>query len=262
MKFSVCIELLFTEYRFVKRIEMAKKFNFDAVEFWDWKEKDIEAIRNECKNNGIEIAAFVGNTKGQMVNPDDNDKFIDGVKESINMAKDLNCQNLILTTNTLREDRSVAPLSKDISKNEKRENIIKVLTQLVPIAEDADVVLNIEPLNVIVDHKGYFLKYSNNGFDILKEISSSNVKLLYDIYHMQIMEGNIISNLINNINLIGHIHIADVPGRHEPGSGELNYKNIYEKLKEIDYKRFIGFEFIPSTSTKSSLSAVKNIFRF
>ena len=204
----------------------------------------------------------MGNTKGQMVNPGDNEVFINGVKESINIAKNLDCKNLILTTNILQRDRSVAPLAKEISKLEKKENILKVVSELDNVARSSGVILNIEPLNTITDHKGYFLTNSYDGFDMLRVINSRNIKLLYDIYHMQIMEGNIIENLVNNIDLIGHIHIADVPGRHEPGTGEINFINIFKVLNKVNYKGYVGFEFIPSSSTDLSLKIVKDIFKF
>jgi len=262
MKFSACIELIFNEYSFLERIKRAKEFNFDAIEFWDWKEKNLDSIKNECEKNNIEIAIFVGNTDGQMINPKDNERFVNGVKKSIEKAKYLNCKNLILTTNILQEDRSVKPLDFNITEKEKKDNLIFILNELKSIAEESKIVLNIEPLNTIVDHKGYFLRFSKDGFDLLKEINSQYIRLLYDIYHMQIMQGNIINDLERNINLIGHIHIADVPGRHEPSTGEINYENIYKKLKTLSYSGFIGFEYIPSKSTGESLINVRRIFKF
>jgi len=205
MKFSACIELIFNEYSFLERIKRAKEFNFDAIEFWDWKEKNLDSIKNECEKNNIEIAIFVGNTDGQMINPKDNERFVNGVKKSIEKAKYLNCKNLILTTNILQEDRSVKPLDFNITEKEKKDNLIFILNELKSIAEESKIVLNIEPLNTIVDHKGYFLRFSKDGFDLLKEINSQYIRLLYDIYHMQIMQGNIINDLERNINLIGHI---------------------------------------------------------
>ncbi len=262
MKFSACIELLFTEYPFLERIKKSKESNFDAIEFWDWKEKDLEATREECEKNQIGVAIFVGNTVGQLVNPNDNDKFIIGVKDSIEKARILKCENLILTTNILQEDRSVKPLDFDISESEKKENMILVLNELKPIAEDSGIILNIEPLNTLVDHKGYFLQYSREGFDLIEEVGSKNIKVLYDIYHLQIMQGNIISDIEKNIDQIGHFHIADVPGRHEPGTGEINYKNIYKKISTLNYSGYLGFEYMPSVSTEESLKSVKEIFNF
>jgi hydroxypyruvate isomerase len=262
MKFSACIELLFTEVPFLERIKKAKEFSFDAIEFWDWKEKDLSAIKKECEKNQINVAIFVGNTVGQMVNPKDNDRLIDGVKGSIEKAKYLNCKNLILTTNILQEDRSVVPLNFKISEEEIKNNLLVVLNELKEVAEDSDTILNIEPLNTLVDHKGYFLKYSRDGFNLVKEVNSKNIKVLYDIYHLQIMQGNIISDIEKNFDLIGHFHIADVPGRHEPGTGEINYKNIYKKIRDLGFSGFIGFEYIPLRSTEESLTEVNEIFNF
>ncbi len=262
MKYSTCIEMLFDEVPFIQRIKKAKENNFDAIEFWDWKEKDIEKIRDECIENDIGVAAFVGNTKGQMVNPDDNAEFVSGVEESIKIAKELQCNSLLLTTNILGEDRSAMPTPAGLTEKDIKRNIENVLSELAPIAEKSGITMVLEPLNVLVDHPGYFLDNSKIGFDILNRINSPNIKLLYDIYHMQIMEGNIINTLEKNIDLIGHIHIADVPGRREPGTGEINYSNIYNKLIELDYKNFTGFEYQPLNSTEDSLLSIRNIFNF
>ncbi len=262
MEFSACIELLFTEVPFLKRIEKAKEFNFDAIEFWNWKDKDFINIQKECEKNQIAVAIFVGNTVGQMVNPKDNNKLINGVKDSIEKAKYLNCKNLILTTNILQEDRSVVPLNFKISEEDKKNNLLLVLKELKKVSEESDIILNIEPLNTLVDHKDYFLKYSREGFNLVEEVNSKNIKVLYDIYHLQIMQGNIISDIEKNFDLIGHFHIADVPGRHEPGTGEINYKNVYKTIRSLNYTGFIGFEYIPSISTENSLTSVKKIFNF
>lgn len=134
--------------------------------------------------------------------------------------------------------------------------------ELDDIAKESDIILNLEPLNVIVDHRGYFLRNSSMGFNILKAINSKNIKILYDIYHMQIMEDNIIRNIEENVDLIGHIHIADVSGRHEPRTGELNFSNILRALEKIGYNGYIGFEYIPLNNTEASLESVKSIFKF
>jgi len=103
----------------------------------------------------------------------------------------------------------------------------------------------IEPVNLI-DHKGCFLSRCEEGFKLIREVGSPNVKLLYDFYHQQITEGNLIGNAIKNFDLIGLFHVGDVPGRHEPGTGEINYKNIFKALKEKGYEGYIGLEFMPT----------------
>lgn len=105
--------------------------------------------------------------------------------------------------------------------------------------------LVIEPLNTLVDHKGYYLDRSKEGFQIVNEVDSPFVKVLYDIYHMQIMEGNIISTINQNIDKIGYFHAAGVPGRHELYIGELFYFNIFKAIKSTDFKGYVALEYFP-----------------
>lgn len=262
MKFSSCIELMFTEYPFLERIKKAKEFNFDAVEFWEWDNKDLEKVKKTCEENEITIAVFGAGQAGQMVDPRDNEKVIERMGQAIETANYMDCHNLILTANILQEDRSVKPLDIELTAEEMKDNITQVLMETKDKAEKSGVVLNLEPLNSIVDHKGYFLNDSETGFEIIKEVDSKNVRLLYDIYHLQIMQGNLMDDIEKNYDLIGYFHIADVPGRHEPGTGEINYENIYKKLRALGYKGFIGFEYMPVKSTEDSLKRVREIFDF
>ena len=105
--------------------------------------------------------------------------------------------------------------------------------------------LVIEPLNTYVDHAGYYLWSSDEAFQIVGEVNSPNIKVLFDIYHQQIMEGNIIPRIRKNINSIGHFHAAGSPGRHELDSGEINYPNIFEAIGEAGYTGYIGLEYFP-----------------
>ena len=100
----------------------------------------------------------------------------------------------------------------------------------------------LEPLNILVDHMGYYLVTSKEGFDVIREVNSPNVKLLFDVYHQQTSEGNLISNIRNNIDLIGHIHLGDVPGRKEPGTGEINYRNVFKAICESGYTGYCALE--------------------
>ena len=124
-----------------------------------------------------------------------------------------------------------------------------MLKKCAPLAQKGGITLVLEPLNTLVDHKNYFLSDPDRAFELIDAVASGNVKLLFDIYHMQIMKGNVIERLQKNIDRIGYIHAADVPGRHEPGTGELSYKNIFAALKEAGYNGFIGFELSPEAGS-------------
>src|SRR5690606_477286 len=155
-----------------------------------------------------EVASFCVDPMGRLVDPATHDEFLEGVRSTIEQAKRFGVKALIVTVGQERAE---------VSRDEQREAIIAALRQAAPLAEAAGVTLSVEPLNVLVDHKGYFLSTTDEALEILEAVNSPAVKLLYDVYHQQITEGNLIARITEHKDAIGHIHIADVPGRHEPG---------------------------------------------
>jgi hydroxypyruvate isomerase len=127
---------------------------------------------------------------------------------------------------------------------------------LAAAAEKSNVTLVLEALNTIVDHSGNFLASTRQADELIRSVNASRIKILYDIYHMQIMEGNIIYTLNRYIDSIGYIHIADVPGRHEPGTGEINFANVIKTLEKLKYDGIIGFELTP---LQDSTTAVRRL---
>lgn len=159
---------------------------------------------------------------------------VKNMEESVRTAKELNCSSLIV-------------LAGDIdSRVESQKNIIiDNMKRIVDLAVKENIIVNIEELNSLVDHKGYYLASSAIGFEIVKSADCENIKFLYDIYHMQIMEGNIIANITQNIGLIGHIHAAGVPGRHEPFKGENDYSYIIKAIEDAGYLGILGWNILP-----------------
>ncbi len=259
MKYSACIEMLFTEYPFVERIYRAKKAGFDAVEFWEWQAKDLKAIKKALRETALRVGIFQGNTEGRMTNPQDKDLYIAGVMKSLEAAKMLGSKFLFLMSDILKADRTVEELASPLSAEQKREATMTVLRALRPLAERERITFVIEPLNTYVDHRGYSLNHTQPAFEMVREIGSPHIKVVYDIYHMQIMEGNIIQTIKDNMGEIGYVHIADVPGRNQPGTGELNYPNIFKALRELKYKGIVGFEFTPKG--ESSAKVVRDAFK-
>jgi len=252
MKASVCIEMIFTEVPFLDRIDKAAALGFDAVEFWNWDDKDLPAIQAAVERAGLGIASFQSNLGGTLIHPDQRERFVAGIKKSLGKAQEMGAPALFLLTDELGEDRSVRFQFPELSAEDKYQSVLDGLKALAPLAEEAGVTLVLEPLNVHVDHPGYFLNRSGVGLDLVRAVDSPHIKLLYDIYHMQVMEGNIIDTLTRNLDVVGHIHVADVPGRHEPGTGELNYANIFQALREAGYDRYVGFEFEPTVTSEQA----------
>lgn len=261
MKASVCIEMIYTELPFLERIEAAADQGFDAIEFWNWDNKDMPAIKEAVHSAGIEIATFQSNRGGTLINPTHREDFISGIKDSFDMAQEMNTKKLFLLTDELGDDRSVKYQFPELSETEKYESVLSGLEELAALAESAGITLVLEPLNNLVDHAGYWLKQSEVGFDLVRKINRSNIRLLFDIYHQQITEGNIISRLINNLDVIGHVHVADVPGRHQPGTGELNFENILRELSNSGYQEYVGLEFEPTITSEVAASQALELIK-
>ena len=248
-KISVCVEMVYDDDPFHDRVARAADAGADAVEFWDWREKDLNAIEEAATDADVPIVGCVAG--GVLTDPEQADDTVETIRESIETAADLECPSLIATTGQDQEG---------LDRETQHDNIVEVLSRVAPDAEKAGVTLVLEPLNTAVDHPGYFLTTSTEGYEIVEEVGSPNVKLLYDIYHQQITEGNVIDNVTENIDLIGHFHLADVPGRHEPGTGELNYTNILEAIDETDYDGYVGCEFSPTGDADDAMDAVFDCF--
>ena len=251
MKYSICIEPLFEKIPFEVRIKVVNQIGFNTIEFWDPEGKDLDKLNEECRKYNISIAVCtVKNPWGdKRLNAPTKD-FIKNLEDTIPLLRKIKCKRVIVLAGELQKDKSF---------DFQRLHIVESLKEAAKIAEDQNIEIVLEALNSYVDHKDYFLDSSRLGFEIIKEVASSHVKLLYDVYHMQIMEGNIISNIKNNIEFIGHFHSAGVPGRHELYTGELNYKNIIKEIKNSGYKKYFGVEYWPSIGGKESL---KQTFEF
>ena len=254
MKSSVCIEMVFTEYPFLERIERTAEAGFDAIEFWNWDNKDLPAIKAAVDKAGLGIAAFQANLGGTLVHPGHRDSFVASIRKSLDKAQELGAPSVFLLTDELGDDRSVRFQFPELGEEEKYQSVLGGLAALAPLAEEAGVTLVLEPLNTRADHPGYFLNRSHIGFELVREVDSPHIKVLYDIYHMQVMEGNVIETLTGNLDVIQHVHVADVPGRHQPGTGELNFGNIFRALREASYDKYVGFELDPTVPSEEAMA--------
>jgi len=142
---------------------------------------------------------------------------------------------------------------------EQGKALYENLCRATDILEKEDITLVLEPLNVLVDHPTEFLSSSKESFKLIRLVNSSRIKVLYDIYHQQITEGNIIDTICRNISLIGHFHSAGVPGRNELYKGELNYSEILRKIVSLDYDGYFGLEFIPTEPCDLSLKKIQEM---
>ncbi len=246
IRISVCVETVFKELPIAERIAKVKALGADAFEFWVWNNKDLEELERTQEELRFPLAAMVG-AKTPLTDPAAHGQVLEDIERSLEVAKKLKSRSLIVTSGAEQPDAS---------RQDQHDSIVQVLKKAAPLMERAGVTLVLEPLNVAVNHKGTYLYSSHEGFDILRSVNSPRVKMLYDIYHQQITEGNIIATIRDNIDWIGHFHLADVPGRHEPGTGELNYQNIFTAIGQTGYQEYVGCEFIPQGDPEQALGNV------
>ena len=231
------------------RIENIKKAGYDAVEFWFFGKMDVAEAAAACKANGVLVSDFVlnspdGRINGTLVNPADRPKYLEALKKDAERAHLLDCTKLITCTG------NEIP---GVPRAEQKAAIIETLSQAAVIAAKEGLTLLLEPLNTTVDHAGYYLASSAEGFDIIRAVNSPNIRLLFDCYHMQIMEGHLTASITENIGLIGHFHSAGVPGRHELFNGEINYPFLLSQIDKAGYTGLFGLEYSPLLPDEESL---------
>ena len=255
IRISACIEMLFAEYSFLERPAAAKAAGLEAIEFWGWANKDIDAVGEAVKAAGVEVAVCGVGTKDEKRSQAIRDYgllvkrnapiYAENLQETIEAVRPLGVRTLITTAGRELEG---------VPREEQRDAIIEAFKAAAPIAEKEGFTVVLEPLNILVNHQGYFLPSSHEAADILKAVNSPNIKMLFDIYHQQITEGNIIANLTQYMPWIGHFHTADNPGRHEFGTGEINYKSVFKAIDAAGYTGYVGLEYRPSPSVSSGRS--------
>ncbi len=252
MRLSVCVDALFRKEDFAQSVRRIKAVGCDAIEFWSWWDKDLDQVESAVKETGVTIAAFC--TKFiSLVDAAQREDYLEGLQASITVAKRLNCQQLIT---------QVGPELEGVPRAIQRKSLIEGLKACVPLLEQAGMTLLVEPLNTLIDHRGYFLSSSAEAFDIIKQVNNPHVRVLYDIYHQQIMEGNLLTTIKANMQWIGHFHAAGVPGRRELSSGELAYDRIFQAIAEAGFNGAVGLEYFPEHEAEAGLEQVRRLEAF
>jgi len=246
MKLSVCIDAVLADAPIDEALRIVKESGIDAFEFWAWWEKDLDQLLASRDRYELQIAAcctkFVS-----LVDPVVRPDYLTGLRESISAAKQLECPTLISQVGDYRDG---------VPREELRGSLIDGLKEAAPLLEASNITLVIEPLNELVDHPGYFLIRSDEAFDIVEQVGSKRVRVVFDIYHQQVSEGHLIQNLTANIDMIGHFHAAGNPGRHELSRGEIHYPAIFDAIRASGYQHYVGLEYWPLDDPSKGLRQV------
>ena len=259
MKFqkTACIEPMYTELPFLERFAAAKADGFDFVEFWGWPDKDLDAVKAAADAAGVGISGFNGDAELSLIDPARKEDYLDYLKRSVAVARKLGARSVTIHSNGLGEGGRVISSHPELSDTVKLCTMYGTLLECAKIAEDSGIAMNLEPLNITTDHVGNYLATTRMAAELTRMVGSPMVKVLYDVYHMQLNEGSLCDNIRAYGDQFGHIHVADAPGRHEPGTGEINYHSVFACLEQIGNQGLVGFEFVPKTSTAEAVKAVQ-----
>jgi len=267
VRLSVCLETVFTDLPVGVRIGKIAQAGFRHVEFWhpegtfDGKQvrfdlaKDAADLREACRRHGVAINDFAlhawdGSIGGSPVKAGDRQRYLAQIERMIEFAAAIGCTKGITLSGTA---------DSALSRVQMRRNLENALGAAAEIAAKADFTLLLEPLNTLVDHAGYYLDSTAEAAEVIRSIHSPHLRLLYDVYHMQIMEGKVIATIERNIDIIGHFHSAGVPGRAELFDTELNYPAILKRIDALGYEGCFGLEYFPRTPDhKASLEAIRS----
>jgi len=253
-RFSANLTMLFNEVDFLNRFERAAKAGFKGVEYlfpYGWSK---EQLVNELGRHGLQqvlhnlpAGDWQAGDRGIACLPGRAGEFQDGVGKAIEYAKALKCPRL----NCL-----VGKTPQGVSTEKIRQTLVNNLRFAAAAIEKEEIRFLIEPLNDR-DAPGFYLVHTWEAIQLMKEVNHPNLWLQYDIYHMQIMEGNLTKTIQENLGRIAHIQIADNPGRHEPGTGEINFINLFLSIDEMGYDGWIGCEYTPAGKTEDGLQWIQ-----
>ena len=246
-RYSACIEWLFAEDgdSFADRIRRAHASGLTAVEFWRWTDKDLDAIEAALKETGLAVTSLVAEPMIALTDAANRQAWLAGLAESVAVAKRLGAPVLIAQAGD-----DLAGFSRD----EQRVALTDTLKSGADILEGSGVRLGVEPLNIRIDHIGYFLDSTREGLDIVDDVGRPEIGIVYDIYHSAVMDERTEDVLDGRLDRVFHVHVADHPGRNEPGSGGIDLAHRLNWIFANGYDGAVGLEYRP---TRAGADAVK-----
>ena len=241
--------MMFSYCDFYSRFDEVKKCGIYTIEFWKWSNKIISKIQE----SGLNVSVFNLDSSDEelsyelsrgILNDGRVDDFLQALEESIPVYKAFGAKAMIVL------------IGENAPYNE--ENVLECLNAAKPMLNEYDVNLVIEPLNNI-DRVGYSMPYAKPVFELIRKVNSPHIKMLYDIYHQSMMGDFSMDDIRENIDIIGHFHIADAPGRNEPGTGKVDYISIIKDIKSLPYDGYIGLEYRATKKDGETFGFLKEV---
>jgi hydroxypyruvate isomerase len=253
MRFSACIEMLFVPESDdpAERVRLAKAAGFEAVEFWRWSNKDLDAMTRVLGETGMKLAGLVAEPFAELTRTGDHDRFLAGLEQSRDVALRLGAPMLICQS---------GPLLAGVERARQHEALTIAMERSADVLSGSGVRLGLEPLNDRVDHPGYYLTSTVEALDIMDAVNRPEIGITYDLYHSMVMDEVPEEVIGERARHIVHVHVADHPGRNQPGSGGLDLKHPLGWLEGQGYDGFVGLEFRPTEGTDAALMEMRRSF--
>ncbi len=244
-------------------LALARSHGYEGFEMFDWRNEEVRAAYAAAmREHGLEAVCLTAN-KGVrapgcgLTNPSEREGFLAEIESASRIAAEFSCRRLVVLTGFEREG---------VPRAEQTDSCVEGLRAAAPMLESAGMTVVIEPINTLVTRPGFFLAGGREGFEMLRRVDSPNVKLLFDIYHVQVTDGDLIRQIRDNIDLIGHFQIGDHPGRMQPGTGEINYRNVLRAIYDLQeagrFDGYAGLEYHPSVTLPQTMAEVRELATF
>src|SRR4051794_13000851 len=253
LELAVCSEMVFTELPLIDRVRRIDDLGF-AVEIWSWHDKDLDALAA----TGARFSSMTGYLQGDLIDPASADEVVRTAQLSVKAAETLGVPRLNLHTAELVDGKAARPRHR--TTGEMWLTAQRALDRVGRLGEAAGVTFCVENLNTVVDHPGVPLARAKDTLALIEGVGHPNVRMMLDLYHAQIGEGNLIELIRRCGDAIGEIQVADVPGRCEPGTGEIYYPAIAKALRDMGYRGTVGLEGYAAGDDVDALEAFRAAF--
>lgn len=259
------IRFMWPDLPLPERARRAAAHGFDSVELWDWRGEDVDGLAAACRESGIAIAGFFGHSRGGLANPGEHGEVLATLAESVAVAERVGAHQLHMFSDEITDSRIRRP--PPLTPEARRRALVDGLRRCAELVEGRTVdgrplTLVLEAINTVFVH-GYFLADTGDAVAACREVGHPQVRMFFDCFHQQLVGGRLTDNLLDALPYACAVHVADVPGRHQPGTGEINFHHLRRVLAEQGYDEQLTFEVDPlNGDSEAAVAAIKDVFPF
>jgi hydroxypyruvate isomerase len=265
MELTGYLDFWFRDLPIVERVERFAALGVRRLDVWLWRERPMADLYAECQRYGCILNSTFDPWLGNLVDANDHPRCLDAWAESLEMAERFAIPHLFVFSNQVQRRSDgrewITPLSHDWTPGQMYANLLDGLGRVLELVEKSGVTLWFEALNTFHIHGGVFIHTHDQAADVVRRLHHPQLRLSFDCYHQQRTAGNLIYGLETYHGLYPTVHIADVPTRQEPGTGEINFHNIARTLRQLSFDGLIGMEFYPSSAEERTLQRIRELFQ-